>query len=160
MLKEEDAIRKALVELLRGGNAHASLQDAVKDFPVEFYAKKPPKAPHNAWQLLEHMRITVHDLLDFCRNPKYSAPEWPADYWPRNPASPSSDEWDASVKALRADLRDFEVMIEDKHVDLSAQIPWGDGPTILREILLAADHTSYHVGQLVLLRIELGIWKG
>ena len=81
MPKKDTAVRKALVELIRGGEAHASLQNAVQNFPAEFYAKKPQGAPHNGWQLLEHMRITVHDLLDFCRNPKYSALEWPAAYW-------------------------------------------------------------------------------
>ena len=50
-------------------------------------------------------------------------------------------------------------MIEDESVDLSARIPWGDGQTILREVLLAADHTSYHVGQLVLLRKQMNPWK-
>ena len=43
--------------------------------------------------------------------------------------------------------------------DLGANVPTGKGPqTYLRAILLTADHTSYHVGQLVAVRRALGIW--
>jgi len=44
--------------------------------------------------------------------------------------------------------------------DLLARIPHGQGQTLLREALLVADHNSYHVGQLVMLRRLLGAWKG
>ena len=40
-----------------------------------------------------------------------------------------------------------------------APFPHGDGQTLLREALLAADHSAYHIGQLVLLRQLLGVWK-
>jgi uncharacterized damage-inducible protein DinB len=42
---------------------------------------------------------------------------------------------------------------------LYATIPWGQGQTLLREVLLAGQHTSYHLGQIVLLRRLLGAWK-
>jgi uncharacterized damage-inducible protein DinB len=43
-------------------------------------------------------------------------------------------------------------------VELFAAIPHGTGQTYLRELLLVIDHNSYHVGQLVGLRIQLGCW--
>jgi len=49
--------------------------------------------------------------------------------------------------------------VADPKTDLYAKIPHGDGQTILREALLAADHNAYHIGQLVLLRRLLGAWK-
>jgi len=43
--------------------------------------------------------------------------------------------------------------------DLTAKVPTGKGTqTYLRAILLAADHTAYHVGQLVAVRRALGVW--
>ncbi len=160
MSNEDGAVRKALLEFISGGNAHASIDDAVKDFPAALYAKKPEGSPHTAWQLLEHIRITLHDLVDFCRNPDYSAPKWPDGYWPKKDAPTSADLWNASVKDLKSDLQEFEKMLKAPDVDLYAKIPWGEGQTILREILLAGDHTSYHVGQLILLRKQLGAWEG
>ena len=66
---------------------------------------------------------------------------------------------DESVNGYRKELKRLLELVEDKSVDLYAKIPHGDGQTILREALLAADHTSYHVGQLVLVRRMLGAWK-
>src|SRR3989442_15139391 len=40
------------------------------------------------------------------------------------------------------------------------RIPHGTEQTALREALVLADHNSYHVGQLALLRRLLGAWKG
>ena len=160
MSNEDRVIRKALLEFLRGGNAHASIDDAVKDFPPELAAKKPANSPHTAWQLLEHIRITLQDLLDFCTDPEYRERKWPDTYWPKTYAPESFDAWSESVKALQGNLQQFESIIEDPSVDLHARIPWGKDQTILREVLLAGDHTSYHVGQLVMLRKQMGAWKG
>ena len=51
-------------------------------------------------------------------------------------------------------------LVADKKTDLFARIPNGSGQTILREALLIADHNSYHLGQIVILRRLLGVWKG
>jgi hypothetical protein len=34
-----------------------------------------------------------------------------------------------------------------------------NGPTILHEILLVADHNAYHLGQIIVLRRMLGAWE-
>lgn len=156
----ENALREQLIEFLQGKGAHASTLDAVEDFPAALYAKKPPGSPHNAWQMLEHIRFTLHDLLDFCTNAKYEAPQWPEGYWPTHEAPARAEEWKKSVDALRQDMQAFQALLRDPQTDLHKSIPWGEGQTVLHEALLAIDHTSYHIGQLVLLRKQLGAWKG
>lgn len=155
----DQSIRRELSAFLRGDQAHASLDAAVKSMPTTLLEKKPQGSPHNAWQMLEHIRLTLHDLLEFCTNPKYETPNWPDDYWPKDASPQSSAAWDHSITAIHKDLKAFDKLIEDPKTDLTAKIPWGDGQTILREILLAGDHTSYHIGQLILLRKHLGVWK-
>lgn len=159
MPDENRVIHKELLEFLDGGSAHANIDAAVKDFPARLYGEKPKGWPHSAWQLLEHIRITLHDLVEFCSNPNYQATKWPEGYWPKKDAPVSTESWDAAVKAVKKDIREFEKMLKDPNVDIYAKIPWGDGQTILREILLAGDHTSYHAGQLIMLRKQLGAWK-
>lgn len=156
---EDRALREQLVEFLRGGSAHAELKSVVDGFPKELLDKKPKGSPHSAWQLLEHIRIALHDLYDFSTNPNYAQPQWPDDYWPKEAAPPDSHAWDASVRAVKKTLADFEALIGKPETNLYATIPWGQGQTILREVLLAGQHTSYHLGQLVSLRKELGTWK-
>jgi hypothetical protein len=153
---EDRVLRDTLVEFLRGASAHADFDSVVEGIPAEQRGSKPEGAEHSAWQLLEHMRLALHDLYDFSTNPKYTAMKWPDEYWPKEAAPPSDEAWKASVRGVKKDIAAFEKLIGDPNTNFSATIPWGEGQTILREVLLAGQHTSYHLGQLVLLRRELG----
>lgn len=152
-------LRKHLLELLDGGHAHATFDDVIANFPAQAYGEIPKGLPHSAWMLLDHMRITQRDILEFSRNPKYKALKWPDDCWPKKPAPPTAIAWDASVKSFREDLAAMKKLVSDSKTDLFATIPWGEGQTILREAMLMADHNSHHLGQLIDVRRLLGIWK-
>jgi hypothetical protein len=155
MPTNDHILRNQLVEFLHGSDAHLDFESAVEDFPEEHFGMVPPGAPHSAWQLVEHIRFTLHDLLVFSTDSHYSAPKWPEDYWPKELAPASREAWDTSIKAVEEDLEEFEKLITNPESNLYAEIPWGDGQTLLREVLLAGDHTSYHVGQLVILKKQL-----
>jgi hypothetical protein len=47
-------------------------------------------------------------------------------------------------------------LTSDESIDLHSRVPHGDGQTVLREILLTADHNAYHLGQLMMVRRILG----
>ena len=158
-MAESDALRQHLLDLLRGRNAHADFDAAVVDFPSRLRGVKPPGAPHSAWQLLEHMRMAQWDILEFSRNAKHKSPPWPEGYWPKTEAPPKAASWNNSLRSFRADLKAMAKLVGDKKTDLFAKIPHGTGQTILREAMLIADHNSYHLGQMVLLRRLLGTWK-
>ncbi len=158
-MAESDALRQHILDLLRGRNAHADFDAVVADFPSRLRGVKPPGAPHTAWQLLEHMRIAQSDILEFSRNGKHKSPPWPEGYWPKTEAPPKAAAWNNSLRSFRADWKAMAKLVADKKTDLFAQIPHGTGQTILREALLIADHNSYHLGQMLLLRRLLGTWK-
>ncbi|MDR3774756.1 MAG: DinB family protein [Terracidiphilus sp.] len=155
----DKALREHVVKLLKGGDAHAIFEDAVADFPAEAHGKTPKGAEHSAWEVLEHLRIAQWDILDFSTNPKYKSREWPREYWPEAAAPPDAKAWDRSVKAYGEDLKAICALVADDKTDLFARIPHGEGQTILREALVVADHNAYHLGELVLLRRLLGVWK-
>jgi hypothetical protein len=157
--KLDQALRKQLIETLKGGGAHASFDDAVPDVPAKLRGEKPKGLPHSPWMLLEHLRIGQWDILEFSRNPKHKSPEWPEGYWPKTTTPPSPKAWDESVAAFRKDLKAIEDLVKNPKTDLVAKIPWGDGQTILREALLAADHNAYHIAQVIDVRRLLGAWK-
>ena len=153
MPKQETlSLRKHLAQLLNMKGAHVNLVAAVADFPVAMRGAKPQGAPHTAWQLLEHMRLAQEDILDFSRNPQYREKKFPDDYWPATEAPPGEDSWDQSVQQFQKDLKEMQDLLADTKHDLLAKIPHGSGQTLLREALVAADHNSYHLGQLVFLR--------
>jgi hypothetical protein len=151
-------LRRHVLELLSGGQAHATFEDVVHGVPTNLRGTKPVGFPHSPWMLLEHMRITQWDILEFSRNPKYEAPEWPKEYWPETEAPPSSAAWGKSIQQCSKDLESMQKLVANPKTDLFARIPWGDAQTILREALLVADHNAYHLGQLVDLRRVLGVW--
>jgi hypothetical protein len=155
-----DEIRKQLITLLRGGQAHATFDEVIGDFPTEHRGTVPKGLPYSAWQILEHLRITQRDILDFSAPPTggYQPLEWPAGYWPESPEPPSTHAWDATINAIRKDLETFEKLITKPEADLYKPFRWGEGQNLLREALLVADHNAYHLGELVVLRRLLGIW--
>ena len=120
--------------------------------------KVPPGLPYSAWQLLEHLRITQDDILQFCIDPGYQERSWPEEYWPKGPAPPSSTAWDESVTAFRRDREALKRLALNPEIDLTATVPAGTDQTYLRELLLVADHTAYHLGELVVVRRALGAW--
>lgn len=150
--------REQLRRLLDWEDAHVGFETAVAGIPVKLRGRKPASAPYSAWQLVEHLRITQHDILEFCRNADYEQPAWPDDYWPSGPSPASAAEWDKSIRQFLKDRRALQELAMDKRVDLTARIPHGSGQTYLRELVLAADHAAYHIGELVLVRRLLDIW--
>jgi len=158
-MKEMDALRKQVVDLLRSSHAHADFEAAVKGLPANLRGVKPNGAEHTAWQLVEHIRLAQWDILEFSRDAKHVSPAWPGGYWPKTEAPPSAAAWNKSLRDYRADLEAMEKLVSSKKTGLFAKIPHGTGQTILREAFLIADHTAYHVGQLILLRRLLGAWK-
>ncbi|HEX6099187.1 MAG TPA: DinB family protein [Thermoanaerobaculia bacterium] len=155
-MNDEKALREHLVRLLDWDSAHVRFDDAVKDFPVELRGTRPAGAPHSPWELLEHLRIALWDILEFSRDGKHESPEFPAGYWPAAQAPPSEGAWEESAEQYRRDLRALAELTADESADLYAPIPHGSGQTLLREILVAADHNAYHVGQLMMVRRILG----
>ena len=150
--KQTGALREQLISALKGDQSHLDFASAIQDFPEALRGAKPPGAPHSAWQLLEHLRIAQHDILEFSRNPKYKSPQWPEAYWPAEEAPRNSGAWDASVKAFQKDWRTFSKLIQDEKHDLFRPFAHGDGQTLLREALVLAAHNSYHLGQLIFLK--------
>jgi hypothetical protein len=155
-------LRRHLVRLLQGAEAHINFDESVKNFPVDKAGVRPAGSPHSAWELLEHIRIALHDIAAFSgamgstdsgKNPTgYESLKWPDDYWPKSPAPKDAKEWNKSVAAIKDHMAAVLRLIEDPKQNLFEKFSWGDGQTLLREALLIADHNAYHVGQLMLVR--------
>ncbi|WP_419806560.1 DinB family protein [Terriglobus sp.] len=148
-----------LTKLLDGGEAHVRFDDATSNLPFNKQGIAPANLPYSAWQLLEHLRIAQHDILEFSDNADnhYKSMAWPDDYWPKNPAPPNETAWQHSIDQIRADRKRFEALLQT--ADLITPFPWGQGQTLLREAFLIADHNSYHLGELIAVRRLLNEWK-
>ena len=152
---QDQALRVQLANVLGWQDAHVGFERAVAGIPVALRGRVPKGSPYSLWQLVEHLRIAQHDILDFCVNPAYKEKRWPEDYWPAKAAPPSARAWSTSVQKYRQDLASLQALARNRKVDLFATIPHGSGQTYIREILLVADHTAYHVGQIVMMAKHL-----
>jgi uncharacterized damage-inducible protein DinB len=155
----DDPLRQFLAGVLDWQEAHARFDSAIADLPAALRGKRPTGVPYSVWELVEHIRLAQRDILDFCRDAKYKEKQWPDEYWPARPEPASAKEWDESIARYHADLDAFKRLVSDPAFALFAKVPWGSGQTNIREVVLTADHTAYHVGQIVLVRRLLGAWK-
>ena len=150
-MRGDKALREQLAIFL-GTQAHMSLADAVKGFPLKDMNVRPPNVPYTFWHLLEHIRIAQWDIIDFIRNPDYEELEWPRGYWPAKNAK-------ATIARYQSDLKEMIALVKNPRTDLHAKIPHGDGQTILREAILIVDHNAYHIGEFAILRQVVNNWK-
>jgi hypothetical protein len=155
----EKRLREHVRSLLLGRDAHVDWKTALSGIPPKLRGVRPDGMPYSAWELLEHMRIAQWDILEFSRDAKHVSPDWPAGCWPASPSPPNAKTWEKSLKSFARDLAAMKKLVANPKTDLFARIPHGTGQTILREALLVADHTAYHLGQVVLVRRLLGAWK-
>ncbi|MEO8711155.1 MAG: DinB family protein [Parafilimonas sp.] len=149
---------KELESLLKKGNAHVSFNDAVKNIPFEDLGKKPGDLPYSIWQITEHIRIAQKDILHFSFKTNYTELSWPEDYWTKDTAPENEEAWKNSIKEINDDLNEFIALLKNAE-SIFMPLPHGSGQTLLREAVLIADHTSYHTGEIIILRRLLGNWK-
>jgi uncharacterized damage-inducible protein DinB len=157
-MDRDQSLRTHLRKLLDWEDAHVGLEAAVEGIPPALRGVVPQGLPYSLWQLLEHLRRTQRDIVEFCSNPAYVELTFPDDYWPMSAAPPRAAAWDESIAGFRRDREALEELAANPAVDLFERIPHGTGQTYLRELLLVADHNAYHVAQLVMVRRCLGIW--
>lgn len=148
-MKEQKELRAHLSELLEGKSAHVDLETVLNGFPLDGINTRIKNAPHSAWELLEHLRIAQHDIVEFSSNAEHISPKFPDGYW--NKTEATAEDWKKSCERILKDLQTMRDLISDEKTDLFAQIPHGDGQTVLREALLVADHNAYHLGQIAFL---------
>src|SRR5687768_16160897 len=121
-MEQSDMLRQQLIKLLGWQDAHVNFDDAVEGIPPQLQGVRPEGLPYSPWQLLEHMRLTQHDILVFCLDPSYEAPKWPDDYWLKSTIPPTPEAWQESVSAFRADRESLKGLISDPTLDLYERI--------------------------------------
>ena len=152
---DEQAFRAYLAKVVAGSGAHITFEQAVYDFPEEKIATKLPHLDHGAWELVYHMEAALWDIIDFIDYVNYQEKEYPGGYWPKagDPADP--ERWREAVESIKKGIARLQRLALDPDRDLFAPFPHSAEHNLARQIITAADHNSYHIGQLVDLRMLL-----
>ena len=151
-MSQDNELRHQLKQMLTVANAHISFEEALVDYPVALRGHKLGGFDHTPWQLLEHIRIDLWDLLEYNQNPNHVSPDFPDGYWPDSEEPPSEEAWDASVATILNHVRELAALAGDETVNPLIGFPWNDAHNLMRQIAIAAKHNSYHLGQIVLIK--------
>jgi DinB superfamily len=154
----DDLLRKQLLALIDGHGAHMPFDEAVAGFPDDAINRFPPNVPYTPWHLLEHLRITQFDILEYIQDRAYLPPNWPEEYWPARDSTATPEQFAMTVEGFKADQRALHELVADPSTDLLATIPNTPGHTILREVRVVGDHNAYHIGEFAILRQVMGTW--
>ncbi len=146
---DDKTLRNDLIELLKGGQAHSTLEEVLKGLTPELCNKHPQKGIRSVYEELEHMRLAQEDILRYTLDPSWESPEWPDEFWPSDNDVLTEKILKSAVSGFFSDLEEMIALVKNPEFDLTSQIPHGEGHTYLREILLVADHNSYHLGKIV-----------
>jgi len=142
-----DKIQKELIAALRGGQAYETVQQILAEVPKGQRYKRPDGMGRSAWQILEHMRLSQEDLCAYSSNydGTYRELNWPDDYW--STSLGDGDDWDKSLAGLAKAQAQMEGLVSNG--DLTNPFPWEPSHCLLRQAILAIEHTAYHAGELV-----------
>src|SRR5947208_6555880 len=121
------SLRDHLVELLDGGHAHVTFEDAIAAWPPGLRSAKPAGQPFTPWRVLEHIRISQWDIVEFTKSAKHVSPEWPAGYWPASDAPPDAAAWTPAAFQWSANLRASRGRCADPRTTLLPRLRNGPG---------------------------------
>jgi hypothetical protein len=153
-----DPVRQNLLMLLGNGHAHMGFEEAIRDFPMDAINRTIPNGTYTPWGLVEHMRLTQRDSLDYMREADYRSMSWPVEYWPSQGTVATEAMWRETIDGFRADLAEFEAIVQDESTDLNGPIPSNPAHTLLRSIMIIAAHNHFHTGEFAILRQVMGTW--
>lgn len=155
MTKDQE-LRSQVVSMLTGA-AHMGFDEAVANFPMPGINKKLPRVTYTFWHLLEHMRISLRDMIDWIEGDAYTWLTWPAQYWPKRDAKATQKDWDKTIRLFKKDLARMIKIAETSDLFSFAKHSKGKH-TILRCLLLKADHNAYHIGEFAIGRQVMNLW--
>ena len=147
---ETNSAADHLVWSLDSGYAHDSFEQVTSRFDANTARQTHPGHPHTAWQLIDHLTICLRDLIDYVCHPDHCSPNFPDGLWNQPPDVLTSADW----SDMRADYltvrKELGRAVKERAAagSLFDAVAFVSPTTWSRQILIAMDHQSYHLGQL------------
>ena len=153
-----------LRELVYGKGAHVDPIACVEDISAGLATRTVPGYPHCIWQIVEHMNYWMEYEVRQIASERPSYPAHAIESWPAHPEPASEKQWQETMRRFDdllarlariagSDPATLERVVDDVG---PANAP---RPSTARAMLLQITaHNSYHVGQVALMRRQLGAW--
>lgn len=154
----------SLTELLRGKGAHADPLACVEDLSAELAARPVPGFPHSVGQLLFHINYWMNYELRRIRGERPKYPEHSAESFPTSPSPANAQEWDQLRRDFSWFLAEYATLAKSSPQEMQRQIESSReddtkvAGTLEAVLWQMVAHTSYHIGQIVVIRQMLAAW--
>ena len=157
-MENSKAIKQQMIRHLRGGEAFVRLSEILPKTTYDKTGIRPANLPYSVYELFYHICFTQQDLLNYCTQKDYIAPNWPEAYWPQTQAPTNQKEWEELQKDFYKTQNELIALLKKEETDLLQPVESNKEHSLLREVVLVIEHNAYHSGQLVILLRLLGIY--
>jgi uncharacterized damage-inducible protein DinB len=150
-------LREKIAASVGGGGAHVTPLAALEALTAAQARRRPSRKLATIWEELAHVVFWQDLTLEIVCGGQPQTPAHAAGGWPAMPTGRGGAKaWDA----LRARFAAGVAELEEAGRTRDLEVPVGrDAKSTLGELLLMlANHTSYHFGQIVALRRLIGAW--
>jgi uncharacterized damage-inducible protein DinB len=152
METDRELLKRMVRRALCGEGAHVEVKKAFEGLNWKL-ASVGSKNGHSISQVLNHMIFWNQWAVKWLAGKNPAIPNHAAGSWPGKPAPGTSAEWRGAVQRFDRGLR--EMVRVAQRTDLFTR---KGNKTNLEMFQTIASHNSYHVGQVVALRRQLGAW--
>lgn len=155
---------RSLTELLRGRGAHADPLACVEDISAEIASRPLPGFPHSIAHLVFHMNYWMTYELRRIRGERPIYPEHNSESFPTAQSPVDEPEWDRLKRDFAWLLAEYAKLAASARAELDRQVESvheGDqkvAGTVEAVMWQMVAHTSYHVGQIALMRRMMNVW--
>jgi uncharacterized damage-inducible protein DinB len=156
-MKGELNIKNQLVQHLESGLAFASIDNMLDAIPFEKLGIRPHNLPYSFYEIFYHMVFAQKDILDYIISEKYSAGNWPEDYWPAKRMPKTTEEWEELKNQFFENRLSLKEFLLDSDRELNEPVINSSEHSLLCEVMLVIEHNAYHTGQLLLIQRLLGV---
>jgi uncharacterized damage-inducible protein DinB len=146
-------LEKALGNALLGTGAHVQTQTVFAGLDWKLAGTRPEGALHSVYQLLNHMVYWQDWVVRWLDGESPPTPKHASGGWPQRAAPASRKEWERAVRHFGDGLQDLVRRSRLAHLFSRER-----KKSRLEMLQAIASHSSYHAGQVVLLRKLLGAW--
>jgi len=151
--ENREVIDRTLSRALSGKDAHVETAGVLEDLEWKIAGERPDGVAHSIFQIANHIVYWQEWAVKWLDGKKPRAPKHAAGSWPGKVSPANRREWDRTIRRLRDSLAALES--HSGQADLWAKRgKW----TPMEMLQVIGSHSSYHAGQIVLLRQQLGAW--
>ncbi|HXR15313.1 MAG TPA: DinB family protein [Terriglobales bacterium] len=156
--------QRTLIELLHGKGAHASPIASVQGIPAELAGRRLEGYPHSIFQILSHMNYWMDYEVQRMRGESPTYPAHATESWPTHSSPANETEWKQTVARFAALIDDLSKLAQsdteflNREVNATHAVHSQISSSVLAVLWQTAMHNSYHIGQIVLLRLLLNCW--